>query len=135
MNTRIIEGAPHPLRGFRFRSLRAGRPAQHDLTNLRAFQHRRVSVNTVDAPTPGCLAAARTGQGHSMGGTTAGTKQGTGAADLAAMVVEAAQNYDGTALRYYDGDELKDMSYEEVGQAAREIAGGLIELGVEPGQR
>src|SRR3954447_9295770 len=70
-----------------------------------------------------------------MGGTTAGTKQGTGAADLAAMVVEAAQNYDGTALRYYDGDELKDMSYEELGQAAREIAGGLIELGVETGQR
>src|SRR3954471_22270063 len=70
-----------------------------------------------------------------MGGTTAGTKQGTGAADLAAMVVEAAQNHDGAALRYYDGDELKDMSYEELGQAAREIAGGLIELGVEPGQR
>src|SRR3954451_260510 len=70
-----------------------------------------------------------------MGGTTAGTKQGTGAADLAAMVVEAAQNHDGAALRYYDGDELQDMSYEELGQAAREIAGGLIALGVEPGQR
>src|SRR3954470_16389455 len=70
-----------------------------------------------------------------MGGTTAGTKQGTGAADLAAMVVEAAQNHDGAALRYYDGDELKDMSYEDVGKAAREIAGGLIELGVEAGTR
>jgi long-chain acyl-CoA synthetase len=70
-----------------------------------------------------------------MGGTSAGTKQGTGAADLAAMVVEAAQNYDGTALRYYEGDELKDMSYEELGQAAREVAGGLIALGVEAGQR
>jgi long-chain acyl-CoA synthetase len=70
-----------------------------------------------------------------MGGTTAGTKQGTGAADLAAMVGEAAENYDGAALRYHDGDDWQDMSYEELGQAAREIAGGLIELGVEAGQR
>jgi len=70
-----------------------------------------------------------------MGGTTAETKQGTGADDLAAMVVQAAQNYEGAALRYHDGDDWRDMSYEEMGQAAREIAGGLIELGIEPGQR
>src|SRR5215208_1733642 len=70
-----------------------------------------------------------------MGGTTAGTKQGTGAADLATMVVEVALKYDGTALRYHDGDDWQDMSYEEVGEATREIAGGLIELGVEAGQR
>ncbi len=70
-----------------------------------------------------------------MGSTTASEKQGTGAADLAAMVIEAAKNYDGAALRYYDGDDLKDMSYEELGEAAREVAGGLIALGVEAGQR
>src|SRR5215213_3634266 len=70
-----------------------------------------------------------------MGGTTTETRQGTGADDLAAMVVEAAQNYDGAALRYHDGDDWADMSYEELGQATREIAGGLIALGVEPGQR
>ena len=41
-----------------------------------------------------------------MGGTTAGHKQGTGTEDLAAMVVQATREYDGTALRYYDGDEI-----------------------------
>src|SRR5215217_3040502 len=70
-----------------------------------------------------------------MGSTTAETKQGTGADDLAAMVVQAAQDYDGAALRYHDGDDWRDMSYEELGQAAREIAGGLIALGIEAGQR
>jgi long-chain acyl-CoA synthetase len=70
-----------------------------------------------------------------MGGTTAGHKQGTGADDLAAMVVEASRNHEGAALRYHDGDEWRDMSYEELGEAAREVAGGLIALGIEPGQR
>src|SRR5215217_1940542 len=70
-----------------------------------------------------------------MGGTTAETKQGTGADDLAAMVVEAARNHEGAALRYHDGDDWADMSYEELGQATREIAGGLIALGVEAGRR
>src|SRR5215211_1723565 len=70
-----------------------------------------------------------------MGGTTTETRQGTGADDLAAMVVQAAQDYDGAALRYHDGDDWRDMSYEELGRAAREIAGGLVALGIEAGQR
>ena len=68
-------------------------------------------------------------------GTETESKQGTGADDLAAMVVAAAERGGGAALRYHDGDDWKDMSYEELGQAAREIAGGLIELGIEAGQR
>jgi long-chain acyl-CoA synthetase len=70
-----------------------------------------------------------------MGGTTAENKQGTGAEDLAAMMVEASRTYDGAALRYHDGDDWCDMSYEELGKATREIAGGLIALGIEAGQR
>src|SRR4051812_19691098 len=51
------------------------------------------------------------------------------------MLVEAAERYDGAALRYHDGEDWADMSFEEVGRAAREIAGGLIALGIETGQR
>ena len=71
------------------------------------------------------------------GGTETHTEQGTGtgAADLAAMVVEATRANDGAALRFHDGDDWVDMSYAELGDAAREIAGGLIELGIEPGER
>src|SRR3954451_2993253 len=68
----------------------------------------------------------------------AGTKQaeqGTGAATLAAMVFEAAERYDGAALKYKDGDDWAELSWEELGSAVREIAAGLIDLGIEPGQR
>src|SRR3954453_9523066 len=51
------------------------------------------------------------------------------------MLVEAAERYDGAALRYHDGEDWADMSFEEVGRAARETAGGLIALGIEAGQR
>src|SRR4051794_20091013 len=67
------------------------------------------------------------------GATTAG--QGTGAATLAAMALEAAERYDGAALKYKDGDDWAEMSWEELGKAVREIAAGLIDLGIEPGER
>src|SRR4051794_5636086 len=67
------------------------------------------------------------------GATTAG--QGTGAATLAAMALEAAERYDGAALKYKDGDDWSELSWEELGSAVREIAAGLIDLGIEPGQR
>jgi len=51
------------------------------------------------------------------------------------MVLQAADSHDGAALKYKDGDDWNEVSYEELGKAAREIAGGLIELGIEPGQR
>src|SRR3954453_3129481 len=62
-------------------------------------------------------------------------RQGTGAEDLAAMVVEAAREHDGAALRYHDGGDWTEMAFEELGRATREIAGGLIGLGIEAGQR
>ena len=70
-----------------------------------------------------------------MSQTEARSKRGTGADDLAAMVVAAAKENDGAALRYHDGSDWQDMSYEELGQATREIAGGLIDLGIEAGDR
>jgi long-chain acyl-CoA synthetase len=69
-------------------------------------------------------------------GTTAEAKtQGTGAKTLAAMVLEAGERYDGPAMRYMDNDRWTEMSYADLVTAAREIAGGLIEQGVEPGDR
>src|SRR3954465_6415347 len=67
------------------------------------------------------------------GATTAG--QGTGAATLAAMALEAAERYDGGALKYKDGDDWAEMSWDELGKAVREVAAGLIDLGIEPGER
>ena len=63
------------------------------------------------------------------------TKAGTGAKTLAGMVLQAVDEYDGAALRYHDGDDWTDVSYDELGEAVREIAGGLISLGVEQGDR
>ena len=63
------------------------------------------------------------------------TKAGTGAKTLAGMVLQAVDEYDDAALRYHDGDDWTDVSYDELGEAVREIAGGLISLGVEQGDR
>jgi long-chain acyl-CoA synthetase len=63
-----------------------------------------------------------------------GEEQGTGARDLAAMVVAVSER-EGTALRYPEGDEWKELSFEELGEAAREIAAGLMASGIEAGQR
>ena len=60
---------------------------------------------------------------------------GTGAKTLAGMVLEAVERYDGAALKFHDGDDWTEMSYDELGTAVREVAGGLIELGVESGDR
>jgi len=70
-----------------------------------------------------------------VGGEGSTASLGTGAKTLAAMVLQAADSHDGAALKYKDGDDWTEVSYEELGKAAREIAGGLIELGIEPGQR
>jgi long-chain acyl-CoA synthetase len=75
-----------------------------------------------------------TDKGVGGDGNTA-VESGTGAKTLAAMVLEAVDRYDGAALKYHDGDDWSELSYEELGTAVREIAGGLIELGVEPGDR
>src|SRR3954451_12067502 len=72
-------------------------------------------------------------RGAMSGGSTA--EQGTGTPTLAAMALEAADRYDGAALKYKEGDDWTEMSWEELGEAVREIAAGLIDIGIEPGQR
>ena len=54
---------------------------------------------------------------------------------LATLALEAAATYKGTALRYPEGDAWRELSYAELGGAAREVAKGLIALGVQPGDR
>jgi long-chain acyl-CoA synthetase len=64
----------------------------------------------------------------------AATEFGTGSRTLADMVA-AMSGRDGPALRVSRGGKAVDTSYRELGQAAREIAGGLIALGIEAGDR
>src|SRR4051812_7228428 len=53
------------------------------------------------------------------------------------MLLDAAKSHsDSPALKYPTGDgEWAETTYEELGKAAHEIAAGLIELGVEKGDR
>ena len=70
------------------------------------------------------------------GATDTEQAQGTGAETLARMVGDAAERYgDAPALRFKEGDDWKDVSYDEMRTAAREIAGGLVDLGIEPKER
>jgi long-chain acyl-CoA synthetase len=67
------------------------------------------------------------------GGVTA--ERGTGAATLAEMALAVADRFEGAALKYKEGDDWTELSYDELGKAAREVAAGLIDLGIEKGDR
>jgi long-chain acyl-CoA synthetase len=54
---------------------------------------------------------------------------------LAALVLDAAGSHGGTALRYAQGGDWKRISYPALGLGARQIARGLMALGVEAGDR
>ena len=61
---------------------------------------------------------------------------GTGAATLGAMVLTAGPRYAGrAALRHKAGGAWRDVSYTELTRTARDIARGLIALGIQPGDR
>jgi len=67
--------------------------------------------------------------------TTAGVT-GTGSktiADLLPLAVE--QHGDKPALRHKEGGEWRDTTYSELGASVSEIARGLIDLGIAPGER
>src|SRR3954453_6161989 len=68
-------------------------------------------------------------------GSTAVETRGTGAQTLASMVYKAADRYDGAALKYHDGSDWVELSYDDLLTAAREIAGGLIAGDIEAGDR
>ncbi|HLM26106.1 MAG TPA: AMP-dependent synthetase/ligase [Thermoleophilaceae bacterium] len=62
--------------------------------------------------------------------------QGTGSktmADLAGLA--ASKHADKPALRHKSGDEWTETSYAELGEAISEVARGLIELGIEHGDK
>ena len=63
------------------------------------------------------------------------TAHTTGAETMASMVLRAAERYEGTAITWREGERWEKASYPELGVIVREIAKGLIALGVEPGER
>ena len=61
---------------------------------------------------------------------------GTGSKTMADLAALAATKYgDAPALRHKVGDEWHDVSYSELGGAVSEIARGLIDLGLEHGDK
>jgi long-chain acyl-CoA synthetase len=66
---------------------------------------------------------------------TVGAK-GTGSKTIADLLPLAVERYaDRPAQRYRSGDEWIDASYAELGEVVREVSLGLIDLGVEPGEK
>jgi len=61
---------------------------------------------------------------------------GTGSKTMADLAALAADKYTGkTALRHKVGDEWVDVSYDDFGTAVRETGLGLMDLGLEPGEK
>jgi long-chain acyl-CoA synthetase len=55
---------------------------------------------------------------------------------VSALPGEAAERFpDHIAARYKSGDEWREMNYADAGKAINELALGLVDLGVEPGDR
>ncbi|MBV9213255.1 MAG: long-chain fatty acid--CoA ligase [Actinobacteria bacterium] len=69
-------------------------------------------------------------------GTVSALEAGTATPTMAAQLPAAAAKHAGRpALRAKLGEEWRDISYEELGVAVREVALGLIDLGIEPRDR
>jgi len=62
-------------------------------------------------------------------------RQAPGAPSTLGELVLAAASRPGAALRYEEAGDWRELAYAELGEAAREIAGGLIAIGIEPGDR
>src|SRR5207245_9647312 len=61
---------------------------------------------------------------------------GTGSRTIADQLpAAAAKHATKPALRHKVGDEWRDVSYTELGDAIREVALGLVDLGIEPRDR
>ncbi len=73
-----------------------------------------------------------------MEAVTAGATgaQGTGSKTIADLLPLAVKKYgDKAAQRYKVGEEWLDSSYSELGEVVREVALGLVDLGIEPGDK
>jgi long-chain acyl-CoA synthetase len=68
-------------------------------------------------------------------GTTAATRS-TGSKTISDLLGRAAEQYGGkVAARHKADGAWRDVTYAEVGDRVREIALGLVDLGVQPGER
>src|SRR3954454_9939193 len=68
--------------------------------------------------------------------TAAAAPSSTGSTTIADLMGLATERYgDHTAVKYKGGDDWIDVSYRELGTIVSEIARGLIDLGLEPGDR
>jgi long-chain acyl-CoA synthetase len=54
---------------------------------------------------------------------------------MSALVLDSAAKHSGTALKYPAGNRWGEISYPKLGTGVREIARGLMALGVQPGDR
>jgi long-chain acyl-CoA synthetase len=73
-----------------------------------------------------------------MEAVTAGATgaQGTGSKTIADLLPLAVKQHgDKAAQRYKVGEEWVDCSYTELGDVVREVALGLVDLGIEPGDK
>ena len=73
-----------------------------------------------------------------MEAVTAGTGvvDSTGSSTIADLLPLAAKKYaDRPAQRYKVGEEWVDVSYAELGETVKEVALGLVDLGIEPGEK
>src|SRR2546421_10887238 len=66
----------------------------------------------------------------------AAAAQATGSKTIADLLpLAVARHGDLAAQRFKDGGEWKDVSYSELGRVAREVSLGLIDLGLQPGDK
>ena len=75
-----------------------------------------------------------------MEAVTAGAEarhaRGTGSKTIADLLPLAVEKYgDAPAQRFKVGDEWQESSYSELGEAVKEVALGLIDLGIQPGEK
>src|SRR5215213_9327947 len=73
-----------------------------------------------------------------MEAVTAGAAraEGTGSKTIADLLPLAVKKYgDKAAQRYKVGDEWVDASYADLGEAVKEVSLGLVDLGVQPGDK
>jgi long-chain acyl-CoA synthetase len=69
-------------------------------------------------------------------GPEKGSSQGTGSKTIADLLPLAVRKYaDNPALRHKVGDKWVDVPYSELGKAVKEVSLGLVDLGVEPGDK
>ncbi|MDQ3997038.1 MAG: AMP-binding protein, partial [Gemmatimonadota bacterium] len=65
-----------------------------------------------------------------------GASVSTGSKTIADLLARAAEKYaDTVAVRHKQDGEWKDVTYAEVGEIVSEIGRGLIDLGIEQGDR